>query len=103
MANKIQIEERIQTILQLLSQGWGSGEVERFCAEKWGVQSRQSQVYLKRARERLMADWSCNRQDFLAEMMNRYQTVYRKSLKAQQYGAAIGALNAMAKLARVVD
>ena len=102
MTNAAQVQERVNAVAQLLAQGWSSREIVHYAAQQWGVAERQSKTYIQRATALLKADWDRDRQDFLAEMMSCYQVLYRRALEAQQYGAAIGALNAMAKLARVV-
>lgn len=97
------VEERSREVARLVSEGYSTADVIRHAAENWGVGSRQAENYLKRAKGILREQWEVDRQDFLGELMSRYQTTYRKALEAEQYGAAIGALNAMAKLAKVVE
>jgi hypothetical protein len=101
-ASQAEITDRIRTLVHLMATGWSSAMIVHFCASEWGVRKRQSQVYIQRANRQIQETWACDRQEFLATLMTRYETVYRNALEAQQHAAAIGALNAMAKLARVV-
>jgi uncharacterized protein YoaH (UPF0181 family) len=102
-ATTAEVDQRVATIARLMSEGMGRADVIRFCAEKWGVRTRQAEVYLARAYQLMREQWAIDRQDFLGELMSRYETVYRKAMKEKQLSVAVAALNSMGKLARVTD
>ncbi len=96
-------DARVQQVAKLLSEGWDRAAVLKYASETWGVRAAQTDVYLSRARQLMRESWQMDRQDFLGELMSRYQAVYRRAYEVDQHGAAIAALNAMAKLTRVAE
>lgn len=102
-ATRADAAERVETIIRLIADGHGRSSIIRYAAEKWGIGERQTEQYLRRAYATMQQSWEVNRQDFLAQLMTRYENSYRRALKANAHAAAVNALNAMAKLARVLE
>ena len=64
-SDKAEIDRRVHTVVKLLSSAKTNSCILRFCTEEWGVQKRQAETYLQRAREIIKADYSVERSDFL--------------------------------------
>ena len=64
-SGQAEIDRRIHAVVKLLSSAKTNSYILRFCTEEWGVQKRQAETYLQRAREIIRADYSVERSDFL--------------------------------------
>lgn len=94
----VEVEHRTNAIYKLLSQGYSRGQVLQFCAEKWGVSDRQSDNYMQRAREKLLADCEMERPAWIAEALQRLRTYEQAAFKEKQNQTAINSVQAQAKL-----
>ena len=63
-SDKAEIDRRIHAVVKLLSSAKINSYILQFFAEEWGVQKRQAETYLQRAREIIKADYSVERSDF---------------------------------------
>ena len=98
-----EIDRRIHTVVKLLSSAKTSSYVLRFCAEEWGVQKRQAENYLARAREIIRADYSVERHDFLGSRLALLDEIIESSIRTKQHSNAVGALKLQAQLTRLLD
>ena len=98
-----EIDRRIHTVVKLLSSAKTSSYVMRYCAEEWGVQKRQAETYLQRAREIIRADYSIERHDFLASRLALLDEIIEASIRTKQHSNAVGALKLQAQLTRLLD
>ena len=98
-----EIDRRIHTVIKLLSSAKTSSYVLRFCAEEWGVQKRQAENYLARAREIIRADYSVDRSDFLGSRLALLDEIIESSIRTKQHSNAVGALKLQAQLTRLLE
>ena len=75
----------------------------RYCAEEWGVQKRQAENYLARAREIIRADYSIERHDFLGSRLALLDEIIEASIRTKQHSNAVGALKLQAQLTRLLE
>ena len=96
-----EIDRRIHIVVKLLSSAKTSSYILRFCAEEWGVQKRQAETYLQRAREIIKADYSAERSDFLGTRLALLDEIIEASIRCNQHSNAAGALKLQAQLTRL--
>ena len=68
-----------------------------------GVQKRQAETYLQRAREIIRADYSVDRSDFLGSRLALLDEIIEASIRTKQHSNAVGALKLQAQLTRLLD
>ena len=95
-------DRRIHEIAQLIINGKRTSECARYAAENWGVGRRQAEQYIADARDIIRADFSGERQDFLAEKLAALAKVQEKAMESNQLGAVVGAVRLAAELAQLV-
>jgi hypothetical protein len=81
--------------------GHGSTEVVRRAQDEWGISQRTAQRLLAAARADLVRGWNVERHEMIALLLSRLDTVFREAMAAKNHGAALGAINAAAKLAKL--
>ena len=97
-STKVETEHRINAVYKLLSQGNSRGQVLQFVTEKWGVSERTVDMYMARAREKLLADCEMERPAWIAEALQRLRTYEQAAYKEKQNQTAINSVQAQAKL-----
>jgi hypothetical protein len=102
-SDKAEINRRIHTVVKLLSSAKTNSYILRFCAEQWGVQKRQAETYLQRAREIIKADYSVERSDFLGTRLALLDEIIEQSIRCNQHSNAVGALKLQAQLTRLLE
>lgn len=95
-------DRRVDELAKLLIGGKRTSELLRFCAENYGVQKRQAEAYVAKAREQLKADMSINRQDFIASKLALLDEVQAKALRSNQMGSVIGSIRLQAELVQIL-
>ena len=68
-----------------------------------GVQKRQAETYLQRAREIIKADYSVERSDFLGTRLALLDEIIEASIRCKQHSNAVGALKLQAQLTRLLE
>lgn len=102
-SDKAEIDRRIHAVVKLLSSAKTNSYILRFCAEEWGVQKRQAETYLQRAREIIKADYSVERSDFLGTRLALLDEIIEANIRCKQHSNAIGALKLQAQLTRLLE
>jgi hypothetical protein len=97
-----EIDRRIHTVTKLLCAAKTTSYVMRFCSEEWGVGKRQAETYLQRAREIIRADYSVERNDFLASRLALLDEVIEASIRTKQHSNAVGALRLQSELTQLL-
>ena len=97
-----QVDERIDRIARMLVNAATSSQIRHFCKQEWGVSRSTCDSYLKRARAIIRADYSTERQDFLASRLGVLDKVIQQSMKSGQHSNAIGALKLQAQLTQLL-
>ena len=98
-----EIDRQIHIVVKLLSSAKTSSYILRFCAEEWGVQKRQAETYLQRAREIIKADYSVERSDFFGTRLALLDEIIEASIRCKQHSNAVGALKLQAQLTRLLE
>ena len=102
-SDKAEIDRRIHAVVKLLSSAKTNSYILRFCSEEWGVQKRQAETYLQRAREIIKTDYSVERSDFLGTRLALLDEIIEASIRCNQHSNAVGALKLQAQLTRLLE
>ena len=102
-SDKAEIDRRIHAVVKLLSCAKTNSYILRFCTEEWGVQKRQAETYIQRAREIIKADYSVERSDFLGTRLALLDEIIEASIRCKQHSNAVGALKLQAQLTRLLE
>ena len=102
-SDEAEIDRRIHSVVKLLSSAKTNSYILRFCTEEWGVQKRQAETYLQRAREIIKADYSVDRADFLGTRLALLDKIIQASIDSKQHSNAVGALKLQAQLTRLLE
>lgn len=98
-ATKLEIEERLDKVEEMLCAGLSSGRIERSIAREYQVDERQAREYLRRVKarwdEQLHGDVPHRRE----QVWRMTQRFYGKALLAKDHRAAGQALGLLARLA----
>ena len=102
-SDKAEIDRRIHTVVKLLSSAKTNSYILRFCTEEWGVQKRQAETYIQRAREIIKADYSVEHSDYLGTRLALLDEIIEASIRCKQHSNAVGALKLQAQLTRLLE
>ena len=92
-------EMRIQLVHQLLRQGKTPGQIHDILHEKYMIQYEARAKVIKAARQRLVRLWDeVAREELAATLMDRYDLAFQVGMENKQVGAAIGAIQAQARM-----
>lgn len=89
---------RVDAVYKLLSEAWSRQQIVQFAATEWGVSPRQTDTYIQRARELLLADAEMQRPAWLAEALGRLRNYEQQAARRGQMQTAVNALGMQAKL-----
>jgi hypothetical protein len=95
-----EVDERINTVYDLLLKAYSRTQIVRYCADNWGVAERQSENYMARARQLMQLDAELERPQWLAAAIARLQEYERRASDKNQISIALKALEDQAKLLR---
>ena len=95
--NATEIDRRVHTVIKLLSSAKTNSYILRFCVQEWGVQKRQDETYIQRAREIIKADYSVERSDFFGTRLALLEEIIEASIRCKQHNNTI-VLEAQAQL-----
>ena len=99
-STNVEIEERVNAVYKLLLQSYSRFEIVQYAATEWGVQPRQADEYLARARQLIAKDSEIERPEWLAAALARLVTYEQKAGRDENLQVAIKALETQAKLLR---
>jgi len=100
-ATLIESAQRVDTIFDMILQGASRSDVIRYCSEEYGIGERQSEVYMKKARELMQADAEKARSDNFAIAVARYNRLFAKNYKIQDFRECRNVQQALDKLTGV--
>ena len=92
---------RVTVVAGLLVDGAGRPEIVAEAKERWGLAPRSADRLIAAARAELVEAWALQREQLLAVLLSRTDRVYREAMAYQNHGAALGAINAAARLAQL--
>lgn len=99
-STNVEIDERINTVYDLLLRAYSRTQIVRYCAEHWNVGERQAENYMARARQLQQLDAELERPQWLAAAVARLQDYEREARAKGNLSIAIKALEDQAKLLR---
>ena len=99
-STNLEIQERVNTIYQLLIKSWSRFDILQYAATEWNLSSRQTDEYLARARKLIEEDSSIERPQWLAAAVRRLAEYEKRAGRDDQVQTAIKALETQAKLLR---
>jgi len=73
----------------------------QYCADNWGLKARQVDTLRNRLFETIKQEYEVSREQKTVETLDRLDSVYKASMRNNQYSNAIGAINAQARLLRL--
>lgn len=97
-ATKVEIQERIETVLRMIIDCKRRSEIIAFSRETWGIGQAMTNKYIERARLILREDYSHERADFIAAKLGVLEKVIQASLETGQNSNAVGAIRLMGDL-----
>lgn len=93
-----QVELRTSEIYDLLLQGATRTEILQYAAKNWKVSERQTDSYISKATQLVENDSATQREEVLTLTKARLQHLYRKSVEAKDYRAALLVLKEQSSL-----
>jgi hypothetical protein len=97
-SSETEVEARVGAVYKLLLQRETNATIYRFVTHKWGVSERQAQIYIQRARDRMMEELKIGRQEALAEHLALRRDLYSQAVKLKQPAVALQVAGDEAKL-----
>ena len=95
-----EIDERVNTVYDLLLRAYSRTQILRYAAETWNVSERQAELYMSRARQLMQLDAELERPQWLAAAVARLADYERQAREKGNLSIAIKALEDQAKLLR---
>lgn len=99
-STKLEIEERVNTVYQLLIKSYSRFQILQYAAAEWDLSSRQADEYIARARLLIQKDSEIERPQWLAAAIARLAEYEKEAGSDRQIAVAIKALETQAKLLR---
>ena len=99
-STNVEIDERVNTVYDLLLRAYSRTQILRYAAETWDVSERQAELYMSRARQLMQLDAELERPQWLAAAVARLADYERQARDKGNLSIAIKALEDQAKLLR---
>jgi hypothetical protein len=99
-STNVEIDNRVNTVYDLLLRSYSRTQILRYAAETWGVKDRTAETYIQRARQLMQLDAELERPQWLAAAISRLAEYERRAADTNQLGVAIKALEDQARLLR---
>jgi hypothetical protein len=91
-STEAEIERRIERVVELLCEGAARNRICRTLYEETGVSSGPvDQIYIPRARARLVEMFRVKREEFVAQQLVAMEHIADKAIESGQLSAAVGA------------
>lgn len=84
-----EVESRVTTIFGLMLNGASRKEIIQYSTEKWDITDRQTDSYIKRARELYEEEMQSTREQHIGLAYARLNGLYMKTTKVQDYRSAL--------------
>ena len=92
---------RAQLVAVWLVEGMPRAEIHREARERWGLATRSADRVIAAARSELIAGADQQREQLVALLLTRTDQIFRKAMACGNHGAALGAINAAARLGKL--
>jgi hypothetical protein len=90
--------DRANQVARMFVEGATRREVLQFASEKWGMAPRTTDRLIADARACLVADYSVDRRELMAQLLSSLSLIQMKALHQGDLSVALGAVNAIARL-----
>ena len=99
---QVEVEMRVARLGRIIANGGKRSDCIRYAAENWGVSERTVDRYLMKVREQFKGDWNIERPELMAVILTQYSSIHMEARRTGQLHIALGATNAMARLAALI-
>ena len=97
-----EVEMRVARLGRIIANGGKRSDCIRYAAENWGVSERTVDRYLMKVSEQFKGDWNIERPELMAVILTQYSSIHMEARRTGQLHIALGATNAMARLAALI-
>ena len=97
-----EVELAVTTVYGLITKGFSTTEIHRYCADNLKVGPRQADTYIQRARQLIVEDANLSRPAFLAEVLAKTGKIYQMAEKKGQLQTMLNALRFACELTGIV-
>lgn len=101
-STKAEVQYRASRLARIVTSGGKRSDCVRYATETWGVTERTVDKYLQIARQQIREDWAHDTTQMLADLLSQTSTLHMEARKAGQLHIALGCINTMAKLAKLI-
>lgn len=85
-ATDIEILQRVKIVAEMVLKGYSKENIVRHASENWQITERQTEEYLKRAKEKFIEEAAAKDiEGHLAIALNQLNDLYKKCYKIQDY------------------
>ena len=95
------VEERVNRVITLMSQGATNREIRAFVMREWDLSHPQAQRYLRKANEAIIEECNQDRHLFASRLIHGLQHIQREAIEVGDLKAANAAIAQLAKIARI--
>ena len=92
---------RVNQIRQILSRGGTRSESLELAATEWGLKPRSADFYIHEANQQIVDDFSIDRKEYTAQLLQVLHRVMERGTQTNQMGAVTAAVAQAMKLARL--
>lgn len=96
-------EWRINRIAALKARNIPRSELLVFMRREWGISRAQADRYIAWANQVLDQDWDIDRRQLTAELLAQLTTIAQDARKGNQPHVALGCINTIARIAKVIE
>jgi len=100
-ASKAEMVQRVDAVRRLKASGATRSDIMQFAAREWGVAPRTVDNYIGKANQQIIEDFSVDRQQYTADLLEILHRVMKEGQKSNQLGAVCNAIAQAAKLAKL--
>lgn len=100
--SRAETQYRVSRLARILVNGGKRSDCIRYAQETWGVKEAAVDRYLSLARQQIREDWAHDTTQMLADLLSQTSTLHMEARKAGQLHIALGCINTMAKLAKLI-
>ena len=100
-ADKADIAQRVDALRLMKAASETRSSCYAFAAKEWGIAARTTDVYIAKANQQIVDDFSCERSEYTAQLLSVLHRVMTEGIKTNQMGAVTAAVAQAVKLARL--
>jgi hypothetical protein len=93
--------DKVRMLEKILSSGGDTAACHQHAREQWGMGERQARRLIAEARRSVRLNWELERPQLIAELLSQLSTLQQEARERGQLHVALGAINTVARLARL--